>query len=138
MTVGGACSEAYVSVKEFIQENDPWCCDDPMGDLWANFPLADGYVITDRAASAQNCSGGSQSGVYPYCGTFGATIRLVSNCGTYSPPPPPECDPEAEQNCYAVGSNFVWDPATCTCDRCQPPANSNCPYWDDQACRCWY
>jgi hypothetical protein len=137
-TVAGACNDVSVSVKEFIQENDPRCCDDPMGDLWGHFPLADGYVITDRAASAQNCNGGSQSGVYPYCGTFGATIRLVSNCWTYSPPPPPECDPAGEQNCYATGTNFVWDPATCTCDRCQPPADSNCPYWDDQACRCWY
>ncbi|HWM89575.1 MAG TPA: hypothetical protein VN493_02285 [Thermoanaerobaculia bacterium] len=116
LTVAGACNEVSVSVKEFIQENDPWCCDDPMGDLWVNFPLADGYSVTDRGASAQNCNGGSQSGVSPNCGTFGATIRLVSNCSTYSPP---ICDPQLEANCWDSGG--IWKPAFCACaPGCEP------------------
>jgi len=134
MSVAGACNEVSVSVKEFIEENDPWCCDDPMGDLWASMPLADGYGTTSAPASTQNCNGGSQSGVYPYCGTFGATIKVAYNCSTYSPPPPPECDPEAVQSCYDQGWN--WDPATCSCARCPPPP-VNCPYWDEFSCLCY-
>jgi hypothetical protein len=119
MTVGGACNEVSVSVKEFIKENDPWCCDDSMGDLWVSLPLADGYGTTSGAASAQNCNGGSQSGVYPYCATFGATIKVAYNCYTYSPPPPPICDPDGsmEQACYGQGGPYQWDSNSCTC-RC--------------------
>jgi hypothetical protein len=117
MTAGGACNEVSVAVKEFIQEHDPWCCDDPMGDLWAYLPLADGYGTAASPTSAQNCNGGSQSGVYPYCGTFGATVQVAYNCYTYSPPPPPVCDPDGyeEQDCYARGGPYHWDPNTCSC-----------------------
>lgn len=119
MTVGGACNEVSVSVKQFIKENDPWCCDDTMGDLWVTLPLADGYGTTSGAASAQNCNGGSQSGVYPYCASFGATIKVAYNCSTYTPPPPPICDPEGtmEQECSYQGWPYQWDSSTCTC-RC--------------------
>ncbi len=119
MTVGGACNEVYVAVKEFIKENDPWCCDDPMGDLWAYLPLADGYGTASAPASAQNCNGGSQSGVYPYCGSFGATIQVAYNCATYTPPPPPPCDPDGyeEQDCYSRGGPYQWDSSACVC-RC--------------------
>jgi hypothetical protein len=133
-TVAGACNENYVSVKEFIKENDPWCCDDPMGDLWVSLPLADGYNTTTGAASAQNCNGGSQSGVYPYCGTFGANIRVAYICSTYTPPPPPVCDPEAEQYCYSIGWN--WDSWNCNCtDPCQP--DPYCTEWNYQSCSCY-
>lgn len=133
LSVAGACNEVSVSVREFIKENDPWCCDDPMGDLWVGLPLGNGYGTTSGPTSAQNCNGGSQSGAYPYCGTFGATIRVDYACSTYSPPPPPECDTELEQTCY--GRNETWNPETCQCETCQPPPN--CPYWDEQSCLCY-
>ena len=127
MSVAGACNEVSVSVKEFIQENDPWCCDDPMGDLWVTLPLANGSGTTQAATSAQNCNGGSQSGAYPNCGTFGATIRVAYVCSTYSPPPPPVCDPQEEINCYNMGWSWNWDPMTCTCEY-------ECPYMGGESC----
>lgn len=127
MTVGGACNEVTVSVKEYIKENDPWCCDDTMGDLWVTLPLANGYGTTSGAASAQNCNGGSQSGVYPNCASFGATILVAYNCSTYTPPPPPICDPDGnmEQSCMYQGWPYQWDPNTCSC-RCMG-SPSICP-----------
>lgn len=127
MSVAGACNEVSVSVKEFIQENDPWCCDDPMGDLWVTLPLANGSGTVQGATSVQNCNGGSQSGVYPNCGTFGATIRVAYVCSTYSPPPPPVCDPQEEYACYSQGSYWSWNSATCTCEY-------NCPYMGGESC----
>lgn len=120
MSAAGACNETYVAVKEYIKENDPWCCDDTMGDLWAYLPLADGYGSASAPASAQNCNGGSQSGRYPYCGSFGATIRVAYSCATYTPPPPPVCDPEgwAQQSCSDQGWPYQWDSTACEC-RCQ-------------------
>ena len=133
-TVAGSCDGAYVSVSEYIKENDPWCCDDPMGTLWISVPVANGSGNSPGEASVQNCNGGSQSGVYPYCGTFGATIWVAYVCSTYSPPPPPECDPEAEQYCYSIGWN--WDPWTCNCtDPCQP--DPYCTEWNYQSCSCY-
>lgn len=133
LTVAGACNENWVSVNEFIKENDPWCCDDPLGSLWVSLPLADGYGTTTGPASAQNCNGGSQSGRYPYCGTFGATIRVAYICQTYSPPDPPVCDPEAEQYCYSIGWN--WDSSTCNCtDPCRP--DGYCSEYDYTNCVC--
>ncbi|MFL6193024.1 MAG: hypothetical protein ACJ75H_02540 [Thermoanaerobaculia bacterium] len=112
----GSCDGNTVSVKEFIKENDPWCCDDPMGDLWATLPLTNGSGTVTRTASAQNCNGGSQSGVYPYCGTFGADIRLAYICSTYTPP---ACDPDGTQaeECSYRGGAYTWDSDACTC-RC--------------------
>lgn len=134
LTVSGACSENWVSVNEFIKENDPWCCDDPMGSLWVSLPLGEGSGVTAGPASYQNCNGGSQSGRYPYCGTFGATIRVAYICQTYSPPPPPTCDPESEQYCYSIGWN--WDAWTCNCtDPCSP--DPYCTEWNYQSCSCY-
>ena len=112
----GSCDGATVSVKEFIKENDPFCCDDPMGDLWVTLPLTNGYGTVTGATSAQNCNGGSQSGVYPNCGTFGATIRVDYNCSTYTPPP---CDPDGSmaEQCANQGGPYMWDSDACTC-RC--------------------
>ena len=123
-TVAGSCNGAYVTVSEYIKENDPWCCDDPMGTLWISVPVADGPGNSPGEASVQNCNGGSQSGVYPYCGTFGATIWVAYICQTYGapPPPPPTCDPQAEADCWAVG--WTWDPSTCTCN----PPNNPCDF----------
>ena len=134
MTVPGACNEVTVSVKEFIQENDPWCCDDPMGDLWVTLPLANGSGTVDGATSAQNCNGGSQSGVYPNCGTFGATIRVAYVCSTYTPPPPPP-PPECELQEPCFGLYETWNPETCQCESCQPPPG--CGYWDERTCFCY-
>ena len=132
-TVAGSCDGAYVTVSEYIKENDPVCCDDPMGTLWVSVPVSNGSGNSPGQASVQNCNGGSQSGAYPYCGTFGATIWVAYICSTYTPPPPPECDPQAEQDCYAMGWNWQsWD---CNCvDPCQPPPG--CGYWNFQTCMC--
>ncbi|HVG09169.1 MAG TPA: hypothetical protein VNM67_15795 [Thermoanaerobaculia bacterium] len=133
-TVAGSCDGAYVTVSEYIKENDPWCCDDPMGTLWVSVPVSNGSGNSPGQASVQNCNGGSQSGVNPYCGTFGATIWVAYVCSTYSPPPPPECDPEAEQYCYSIGWNWQsWD---CNCvDPCQP--DPYCTEWNYQSCSCY-
>jgi len=113
-TVAGSCDGAYVTVSEYIKENDPWCCDDPMGTLWISVPVANGSGNSPGEASFQNCNGGSQSGVYPYCGTFGATIWVAYICQT-SGSPPPTCDPQEEENCWNMG--WTWDSSTCTCNR---------------------
>jgi hypothetical protein len=39
LSVAGACNNTYVVVQEFVKENDPWCCDDPMGTLSVALPL---------------------------------------------------------------------------------------------------
>ena len=129
-TVAGSCDGASVTVSEYIKENDPVCCDDPMGTLWVSVPVANGSGNSSAQASVQNCNGGSQSGVYPYCGTFGATIWVAYICSTYSPPQCP--DPQAEQDCYAMGWN--WQPwPDCSCvDPCTPPPD--CPYWNFHTC----
>ncbi len=133
-TVPGPCNANALVVKEFVKENDPWCCDDPMGDLWATLPLADGYGFVSTPTSTQNCNGGSQSGVYPYCGTFGATIQAAYSCQTYGTPPGP-CDPNAEQACYDSGGR--WDSSSCSCTIPCPPERG-CPegLWDDVNCVC--
>ncbi|HXU29575.1 MAG TPA: hypothetical protein VN851_03270 [Thermoanaerobaculia bacterium] len=133
-TVPGPCSANYLVVKEYVQENDPWCCDDPMGDLWASLPLADGYGFTSAPASTQNCNGGSQSGVYPNCGTFGATIQAAYNCTTTGSPPTP-CDPNQEQACWESGG--TWNSNGCYCmTPCLP--DKFCPEerWDYETCTC--
>jgi len=111
-TVAGSCNGAYVSVSEYIKENDPWCCDDPMGTLWISVPVANGSGNSPGEATVQNCNGGSQSGVYPYCGTFGATIWVAYICQT-SGSPPPTCDPQEEANCWDMG--WTWNSYSCSC-----------------------
>src|SRR3954462_5314470 len=54
VTVGGSCNGAYVAVKEYVQEHDPICCDDPMGDLWFTAQVADGSGISEGQASLQS------------------------------------------------------------------------------------
>jgi hypothetical protein len=78
----GSCEGQYVTIEESIQEHDPICCDDPMGVLTVSLPLQEGSGSVSAPASAQNCNGGSQSGVPPYCGTFGATVRVAYSCYT--------------------------------------------------------
>lgn len=120
-TVAGSCDGAYVNVSEYIKENDPWCCDDPMGTLWASVPVTNGSGNSSAQVSVQNCNGGSQSGAYPHCGTFGATIWVAYICQTSGtpPPPPPTCDPQQEQACWDVGG--TWNSSTCTCNYYQDP-----------------
>lgn len=129
-TVAGSCDGAYVNVSEYIKENDPGCCDDPMGTLWASVPVSNGSGNSSAQVSAQNCNGGSQSGVYPYCGTFGATIWVAYICQTSGtpPPPPPTCDPQQEQACWNMGGN--WNSSTCTCyqDPCYQYSTAKRPY----------
>ena len=116
MVGDGACDGAWIEVRERIEENDPWCCDDPMGTLVASTQIGEGSRSADVAASAQNCNGGSQSGVFPYCGTFGATIRIVTSCSTQPDDP--------FGSCYGRCGEELPD-ATCSCDfYCQ--SNGNC------------
>ena len=134
VTVAGSCNGNPVSVKEYIQEHDPICCDDPMGDVWFGFQVADGSGNVSDTRQLTNCNGGSQSGVYPYCGTFGATIWLAYICSTAGQPDPP-CDPDGTgaQSCYDSGGS--WDPNSCYC---QYPCihDQNCSEWDDVNCVC--
>jgi hypothetical protein len=126
-TVAGSCDGATVNVSEYIKENDPGCCDDPMGTLWASVQVSNGSGNSSAQVSAQNCNGGSQSGVYPYCGTFGATIWVAYICQT-SGTPPPTCDPQEEQACWDLGGN--WNPSTCSCyqDPCYQYSAEKRPY----------
>ncbi len=107
MLADGSCPGKGLTVKEYIEENDPWCCDDPMGDLFAHFQVAEGSSSQTFQASAQNCNGGSQSGVPPYCGTFGATIRLAASCTTRLDDQFGSCSGRCGQ---------VLPDATCNCD----------------------
>jgi hypothetical protein len=125
-TVAGSCDGATVNVSEYIKENDPGCCDDPMGTLWASVPVSNGSGNSSAQVSAQNCNGGSQSGVPPYCGTFGATIWVAYICQTNTPPPPPTCDPQQEMDCWNMGWN--WDSSTCSCNQ---------PTCDNPRMDCW-
>jgi hypothetical protein len=129
VTVAGSCNGAWVTVSEYLKENDPYCCDDPMGTLSFYVQVADGSGNSPGQASAQNCNGGSQSGVYPYCGTFGATIWVAYICQTSGAP----CDPAAEQACWDSGGS--WDPNSCFC---QYPCyhDGSCAEWDDVNCVC--
>lgn len=105
----GTCPETRVVVREFIQEHDPWCCDDPMGTIEVSLPLADGVGSVSAPAATVNCNGGSQSGLYPNCGTFGATIRVAYQCATYTPPPP---DPwSCRDSCFTTRPDHQ-----CSCD----------------------
>jgi hypothetical protein len=116
-TVAGSCDGAFATVTEYIKENDPWCCDDPMGTLVVSVPVANGSGNSPGYDSVENCNGGSQSGAYPNCGTFGATIWVAYICQTNGtpPPPPPTCDPQEEEDCWNMGWN--WDSSNCTCNR---------------------
>ena len=127
LAVAGTCSGASVTVSEYIKENDPFCCDDPMGTLWISLPLQDGAGTVSGPASAQNCNGGSQSGVYPYCGTFGATIRVAYNCTTYVPPPP---DPNTcRDHCFNTPAE-----ATCSCQLGCSYTGDCCPDYRELCC----
>ncbi|MDX1996942.1 MAG: hypothetical protein SF066_04425 [Thermoanaerobaculia bacterium] len=134
LSAAGACNNTYVVVQEFVKENDPWCCDDPMGTLSVALPLQDGVGSVSAPTTTTNCNGGSQSGVYPNCGTFGATIRVAYNCATYTPPPPdpwscrdscfstrPDHQCSCDLGCTLVG-DCCWDYRELCCD-------SN-PYWN--------
>lgn len=127
MVGDGSCDGAWIQVNEYVKENDPICCDDPMGTLVAARQVSEGSSSADVPASAQNCNGGSQSGVPPYCGTFGATIRIVTSCTTFEDDPfgscwgrcgeaPPEMSCSCEFGCQQNG-NCCWD----YCDACTHP-----------------
>lgn len=103
----GPCDYHGVYVEEHIEENDPWCCDDGMGTLTAWAVTPDGTTVTDVPASAENCNGGSQSGQWPNCGTFGATIRVTSNCTTRAD--------DSYGSCSGRCGQLLPD-ATCNCD----------------------
>jgi hypothetical protein len=78
----GACGTNWFNVLEYINENDPVCCDDPMGYLNVSTWTQAGSATTYLDGSDVNCNGGSQSGVYPHCGSFGATLAVVTSCFT--------------------------------------------------------
>lgn len=113
MVGDGTCDRGGVFVQEYIEENDPVCCDDPMGTLLASVGIQEGTTTTDVPASAQNCNGGSQSGRWPYCGTFGATIRITTSCTTRL--------------------DDTWGSCAGRCGQVLPDATCNC----DLACQSW-
>lgn len=78
----GACGTNWFNVLEHIVENDVGCCDDPMGYINVSAWTAEGYSSTFLSGGDQNCNGGSQGGVYPFCGKFGATLEVESFCST--------------------------------------------------------
>lgn len=104
----GPCgSGGGFTVVEWIEENDPVCCDDGMGDLVASFALLAGTATQEAAVAAQNCNGGSQSGVPPFCGEFGATLRLTTQCETR--------DDDSFGSCSGRCGEMLAE-ATCHCD----------------------
>jgi hypothetical protein len=76
----GACGTSWFNVLEYIDENDPVCCDDPMGYLSVSTWTKAGSATTYLDPIARNCNGGSQGGVSPHCGTFGATLAVLTSC----------------------------------------------------------
>lgn len=107
MVGDGTCDFRGVQVEEYIEEHDPWCCDDPMGTLVATAWVQEGTTTTDVPVSAENCNGGSQSGQWPYCGTFGATIRITTSCTTRAD--------DSFGSCSGHCGELLED-ATCNCD----------------------
>ncbi len=124
MMADGPCAQNGIGVQEFIKENDPFCCDDPLGTLLAQTPVTDGTTVAEVPASVQNCNGGSQSGQPPNCGTFGATIRITATCQTGSDETFGSCEGRCGQ---------ILPDATCNCD-------FDCQYYgdccDDYCARC--
>lgn len=127
MVGDGPCDGAWIQVNEYVEENDPICCDDPMGTLVAARPVSEGTSSADVPASAQNCNGGSQSGLPPNCGTFGATIRIVTSCTTFEDDSfgschgrcgeaPPDLTCSCEFGCQSSGT-CCWD----YCEACTHP-----------------
>lgn len=49
--------------------------------------------------------------------TDGVVTRNVGVLDLQGPPPPPTCDPNAEQDCYNMGGPYQWDSNNCVC-RC--------------------
>jgi hypothetical protein len=49
--------------------------------------------------------------------TDGVVTRNVGVLDLLSPPPPPTCDPNAEQDCNSMGGPYQWDSTNCVC-RC--------------------
>ena len=49
--------------------------------------------------------------------TDGVVTKLVGLLDLQAPPPPPTCDPNAEQDCYNMGGPYQWDSTNCVC-RC--------------------
>jgi hypothetical protein len=49
--------------------------------------------------------------------TDGVVTKLVGLLDLQGPPPPPTCDPNAEQDCYNQGGPYQWDSTNCVC-RC--------------------
>lgn len=119
----GDCGTAGVLVEEHIQEHDPGCCDDSLGTLVANGAIGEGWNTAITTASAQNCNGGSQSGAYPYCGTFGATIRVTSYCVTRPTQEPATC----RNHC---GETF----STCSCNASCMYNGNCCDQFEDACC----
>ena len=78
----GACGTNWFNVYESIDENDPWCCDDPMGTFNVSSYTAEGFATAYLYPGYQNCNGGSQGGVYPHCGLFGASLVVDMSCYT--------------------------------------------------------
>jgi hypothetical protein len=116
LTIDGACDGQWLQVQEYIKENDPICCDDPMGTLVAVAQVAEGYTVTDVPVSVQNCNGGSQSGLYPNCGTFGATLRIAATCQTRY--------------------DDSWGSCSGRCGQILPDASCNCDFGCQQAGDC--
>lgn len=105
----GVCDGSSVFIREHINENDPVCCDDPMGDLEVPLPISEGVGSVSGDDLAQNCNGGSQSGVYPNCGTFGATIRVAYNCQTTEFTP--EYGTSCRETCFTTPPDWL-----CSCE----------------------
>lgn len=118
----GPCDGRFLAVTEEIVEHDPVCCDDPMGTLSVWAAVADATTATDVVASAVNCNGGSQSGIFPYCGSFGATLRLTTSCQTH--------DDDGFASCSGRCGSLLAD-ATCNCDfGCQAAGDCCFDYCD--------
>lgn len=104
VTLAGACGTNWFNVLEFIDENDPFCCDDPMGYINVSAFTAEGTRTVFLAGEDENCNGGSQGGVPPHCGRFGATLAVVTTCasgtggggGEEDDPPPPLIESERQ------------------------------------------
>jgi hypothetical protein len=157
-STSGSCAGKLVSVNESIKENDPVCCDDPMGTIQATMQVTEGSGSSSVQASTRNCNGGSQSGVSPNCGDFGATLRVAWSCrtsvhgcvspgfsgscpaGTYYTGCNSCCSTEDRDACYAQGWMWNYESGDCrdpsgVCFDQQYPCNGF-DYWNEFACAC--
>ena len=130
-TVAGSCDGAYVTVSEYIKENDPVVLRRSDGDavgLGAGLQRLRQQPGPGLGRELQRRLAERRLPLLRHLrGDDLGRLRLLD----LFPPRRRSVDPQAEQDCYAMGWN--WQPWDCNCvDPCQP--DPYCTDWNFQTC----